>query len=46
MLHDGFDTEQVAEHARGAMTSRSLVVPTMLIRLLEADADLSAHARS
>jgi O-succinylbenzoic acid--CoA ligase len=42
MLLDGFDTEQVATTlTSGGITVLSLV-PTMLIRLLEADADLSA----
>jgi O-succinylbenzoic acid--CoA ligase len=42
MLLDGFDTKQVATTlTSGAITVLSLV-PTMLIRLLEADADLSA----
>jgi O-succinylbenzoic acid--CoA ligase len=42
VLLDGFDTEQVASTlSSGRITVLSLV-PTMLIRLLEADADLAA----
>lgn len=41
-LHDGFDVASVAETLERRDASVASLVPTMLIRLLEADADLSA----
>jgi o-succinylbenzoate---CoA ligase len=42
VLLDGFDTEQVASTLVSGDISLLSLVPTMLIRLLEADADLSS----
>ena len=41
VLHDGFDTEQVARALAEEDASLLSLVPTQLIRLLEANADLS-----
>jgi len=40
-LHDGFDLDRVAETMQGGECSVASLVPTMLVRLLEADVDLS-----
>jgi O-succinylbenzoic acid--CoA ligase len=45
VLLDGFDTEQVASTLVAGDISLLSLVPTMLVRLLEADADLS-HPRA
>ena len=45
VLLDGFDTEQVASTLVSGDISVLSLVPTQLIRLLEADADLSRSAR-
>jgi o-succinylbenzoate---CoA ligase len=45
VLLDGFDTEQVASTLVGGDISVVSLVPTQLVRLLEADADLS-HPRA
>jgi o-succinylbenzoate---CoA ligase len=40
-LHDGFDVDRVGEALEGRQVSVASLVPTMLVRLLEADVDLS-----
>ena len=40
-LHDGFDLDRVGETLEGREVSVASLVPTMLVRLLEADVDLS-----
>jgi o-succinylbenzoate---CoA ligase len=42
LLHDGFDPERVAEAFERRQASVASLVSTMLVRLLEAEADLSA----
>jgi o-succinylbenzoate---CoA ligase len=42
LLHDGFDPERVAEAFERREASVASLVSTMLVRLLEAEADLSA----
>jgi o-succinylbenzoate---CoA ligase len=42
LLHDGFDPEHVAEAFERRQASVASLVSTMLVRLLEAEADLSA----